>query len=440
MSRDKQHTILKKGLFVLTLLILLLPIAQKQLHFFDIAPLSGDFVPKEKVEFSLNDWFKGDYQSKKEAYINEKFGFRNLCVRLNNQIAFTFFNYAKANGVTIGKDNYLYEENYIKAYYGDDFIGEGSIVKKVTQLKEIQTALKQKNIDLIVALAPGKGSFYPEFIPDRPPIQQEKNTNYTTYAKSLQEQQVNFIDLKKWFLQMKDTSSYPLYPKCGIHWSKYGEVLVLDSLLKHIGNLRGIQTPQIAIKKIEIPDTIRGTDDDIEQGMNLLFNIPDFKMAYPVISKIADSNTTCPRMLTIADSYFWGIYGEGFVKSYFNNGQFWYYNEQVYSQNSEEPTAVEELDFIKEIEKHDVILLLSTDANLSRFPYGIADRLYDVYVKGNKNALSKKEQRIRYFIKFIKESSELMQQMKKQAKQNKQSLEKEIRANASYYFWKENNK
>jgi hypothetical protein len=34
-----------------------------------------------------------------------------------NQFAFHLFNKAKANGVIIGKENYLYEEKYINFYY-----------------------------------------------------------------------------------------------------------------------------------------------------------------------------------------------------------------------------------------------------------------------------------------------------------------------------------
>jgi len=87
-----------------------------------------------------------------------------------------------------------------------------------------------------------------------------------------------------------------------------------------------------------------------------------------------------------------------------------------------------------------VVMLLATDANLYKFAFGVIDRFYEVFVKGDVNSISKKEKRVQHYIQYIKASEELMQLMKKQAKQNKQSLEKEIRANAAYYFWKENNK
>ena len=60
----------------------------------------------------------------------------------------------------VGKDNYLYEESYIKAYLGDDFIGEKKIFNTAQKLKAVQDTLKSNHIDLIVVLAPGKGTFF----------------------------------------------------------------------------------------------------------------------------------------------------------------------------------------------------------------------------------------------------------------------------------------
>ncbi|MBI4645358.1 MAG: hypothetical protein HY738_01900 [Bacteroidia bacterium] len=69
----------------------------------ELKPLKGDISLTEDTIFSLRGWFSGKYQEKKEKYLNESFGFRSTMVRLNNQIAFSFFNKAKANGVIIGR-------------------------------------------------------------------------------------------------------------------------------------------------------------------------------------------------------------------------------------------------------------------------------------------------------------------------------------------------
>jgi hypothetical protein len=76
---------------------------------------------------------------------------------------------------------------------------------------------------VLVILAPGKASYFPEFIPDEMATITKLNTNYEGYKAELKESTVPFIDAHQWFRNMKDTSRYPLFPKCGIHWSKYGE-------------------------------------------------------------------------------------------------------------------------------------------------------------------------------------------------------------------------
>ena len=84
--------------------------------------LKGDVKSPNNVEFNLDNWIEGTYQQKKEEHLNEVFGFRSVFVRLNNQIVYSLFSKAKANGVIVGKENYLYEVDYINAYTGNDYI------------------------------------------------------------------------------------------------------------------------------------------------------------------------------------------------------------------------------------------------------------------------------------------------------------------------------
>ena len=103
--------ILKKTLFVSIICLLFLPIIQQQVKLIKLVPLSGYFTPIEQSSFSLETWFEGEYQTNKQDYLNDKIGFRPLFIRLYNQVYYTFFNLARANGVIIGKENYLYEAN-----------------------------------------------------------------------------------------------------------------------------------------------------------------------------------------------------------------------------------------------------------------------------------------------------------------------------------------
>ncbi len=105
-------------LFVLIGVLSLLPLIQQLTGFIKVKPLFGAITEGQKPIFDFNRWMEGDYQKEMEAYLNEKFGFRNYFIRLNNQVAYSLYHKAKANGVIIGKENYLYELSYINAYYG----------------------------------------------------------------------------------------------------------------------------------------------------------------------------------------------------------------------------------------------------------------------------------------------------------------------------------
>src|SRR5688572_27194692 len=158
--RAKSENI-KLGLAIFVLLTLFLPLAQSRMGLVEVKPLSGAVVYPEKHPFTLSGWFDGSYQKNKEEYVNDMFGFRNLCVRVNNQIAFSLFGEVKANEVVIGKEGYLFEEQYIKSYLGEDFIGDSKVKKKMASLKYISDTLAKLNKQLMLVFSVGKASFYP---------------------------------------------------------------------------------------------------------------------------------------------------------------------------------------------------------------------------------------------------------------------------------------
>lgn len=200
-------------------------------------------------------------------------------------------------------------------------------------------------------------------------------------------QGIKFLDLRKWFLQMKDTSKYPLFPKTGIHWSKYGEIIAADSIVRFIESEMKREMPKIVIDSIVLSDTTKYADDDIEQAMNLLINIKDLPMAYPKHHIEADHIDSMQKVLTIADSYYWEMFNWGMSKLVFNKGQFWYYFKKIYPASFDSLQTVNDVDIIAELQKNDVIIILITDANMFDFAFGFVDKVYDLLFN-DKRALS----------------------------------------------------
>lgn len=368
---------MKQALFAIVIGLLFLPMLQHKFEFAFIKPLDGAVTKQEFEKITFGSWLSGEFQNKTDLYLKDHFGFRDDVIRLNNQLKFSLFKLAKANGVIVGKDNYLYELDYIRAYRGLDYLGSDSIKAKIHKLALIKDKLKAKEKQIIVILAPGKASFFPEFIPDR--FDHSDSTNYKTYVKFLSQYNINTIDFNIWFRRMKSKSKYPLYPKCGIHWSKYGEFLAADSILNYLERHTNRQFPELVLDSIIVNEENSKEDYDIGAGMNLYLPIETYPMAYPQYHFEKDTILNSPKVLVVSDSYYWGMFNNMMSHYAFNGGQFWYYNNEIYPDHYYSPTRVADIDIVKEVESNDVILLVVTDANLHSFAFGFIERLHEAY-------------------------------------------------------------
>jgi hypothetical protein len=131
----------KRVLISALFLMLCIPMLQHVFNYFEIKPLGGYQQEVASPEFGMHNWFEGEFQAKADAYLNAHFGFRSTLVRAYNQFYFYVFNYSQTQGIVIGKDNHLFEENYINAHLGRDYLGEEVIDQKVQKLSYIRDVL-----------------------------------------------------------------------------------------------------------------------------------------------------------------------------------------------------------------------------------------------------------------------------------------------------------
>jgi len=428
----------KYGLWLCFWLMLALPTMQGNWSPFELKSLHGSFKKIKEKSLSLEGWFDGSYQKNKEQYSKDNIGFRPFFIRLKNQIEFSIFDKINANGVVIGKDDYLFIDGYINTHLGLDFLGEEYIQNKVDKLKKIADTLKTKNIDLIVIFPPGKGSFYPEFIPEKYNQSKKTISNYDYYSEALKKDRLNYIDFNQWFRLMKDSSNYLLYPKNGIHWSNYGAFLAADSIIHFIEKLRNIELPELVLNDIEITNKPRNSDRDIEDALNLFIDLPKVTMAYPIFDIALDTSMQKTKVLTIADSFYWILYNWKISEKVFDEGEFWYYNKKIYGSNYKGDGSLEQINYISEIEKNKVILLICTDRNLNKFAFGFIDRLYIDYFGESKEVISLKEVQVRKYIKNIKNSPNWLAKITEKAKKDGVPVEEAIRKNAEYVYLMKN--
>ncbi|MEM9824156.1 MAG: hypothetical protein AAF985_23930 [Bacteroidota bacterium] len=394
--------------------------------------LKGDIQPTAQPTYSWQTWWKGTFQKQSERHLNEAFGFRNHLVRLNNQLAYELDRKAKANGVVVGKKGYLYEREYIMAHLGQNWVGEEYIHEKAFKLKKIKDTLQQLNVNLLVVLAPGKGSFFPEYIPD---AYYEKDTSSQTnlklYRALFQDFAIPYLDFNEWFIQLKDTSRYPLYGQGGIHWSRYAEFLVIDSLVNYLEELQGIKMPRFHLDSIRVSAKNRHRDNDIGEGMNLLFDLPTYPMAYPYYHLEKDSLSRQPNVLVVGDSYYFGLHQMGLSRKIFNNSKYWYYHRNIYPAYGPEPKLVKKVNVREELEKQESIILMTTDATLPVFAFGFIEQVYASYF-----VIPPKERTyqdwVRHYEHQILKSAKWVRQIEAKAKKWKKTVPEMVRIDAQY--------
>jgi len=370
----------KKGLFVLLIGLLFLPLIQANLKLINIRPLDGSFVTGSDTALTVADWFNDSYQSKKTSYFNDNFGFRNFLVRLRNQLDYSFFNKANADDIVIGKKNYLFWLRQIKAYYGQDFIGADSIEQRMEMLKYVQDTLAKLHKTIVMVLAPGKAIFYPEYIPDkyRTAI---GHTNYEYYRNYADKLGINCIDLTAYLLGQRKSSKDSLFPQYGVHLSVDGNVYAGYVVMTIIGALRHINLTKLIWKYGENVDE-EDKDLDAEKSMNLLFDLKKNKTlnVRPIV-KDDKKPVVFPTVLIIGDSYARLMFTKsGLALAVSNMSHLWLYGKNFYAYG-DIISLKKSYSFGKKYAKrmvlgHDVTVIMATDVNYPDFGFGIIEELY----------------------------------------------------------------
>ena len=420
-------------IILLFLILLALAASPLQMCFplFKELPLKGFFIqspPPSLKYFTWRRWFSSDFQDQFSTRLNDNAGLRNSLIRLGNQYDYSLFGLTHAKGFVQGKSRYLFEEDYIHEYNGDYFIGTAVIDKKLARLKNVCDSLKAHHIPLLLVFEPGKASFYPEYIPRR--FHPEKNSpiNYGYFVQRSRELGLPFTDLNSYFLKMKDTSRYPLFPRYGMHWSLYGVTYAVDTMIRLVESATGKKLPGFTISRLTASSTPRGTDNDIGELLNLACPLAPTPGAYPTIV-FGQEQLKSLAALVIADSYYINIV-EDYGSKIFKTQDYWYYNKKLYPyQNNNPPQYVDKNNLRDKLLKFDVVLLMVSEINLHCGFWNFADESYLAFHPETKDPLL-------YGIENeIRNDREWFQFVSKRTLLEQMTLEKTIRANAEYMFY-----
>lgn len=367
--------------FVLLLGLLLSPLA---FQYFDdpiVKPLKGWQASTKPIKLTTQNWLDGSWQNNRENFAKEHLKLRHLLIRFNNQLKFSLFKKLNSRNVVMGKNNCFYEERYIKAYKGMDFLGEEKVAENVQKMQRLTDSLRSHGTQFLVVLVAGKGSFFPECFPPKYDGIPKGPNNYETYAKYLAQSTIPYLDINRYFLEMKDTSRYNLFTKAGVHWSIYGAYKAVDTLLTTIENLLQKDLPDYHYSPLQVTTKAKDTDNDIFEALNLLWTKVHETYAYKkmVLEKEKEGKYR-PKVWVIADSFFWTLYSRKIPDNFFDpSALFMYYFNDIW-QTDRQHYKRPSIKFTKKmLEQQDLIILFATETNIKLNGWKMVDTFLKVY-------------------------------------------------------------
>lgn len=420
---------LKTAIFMLLMLLLLIPVIQQKTGLLSVKNLRGQSDPAVYPKFSLKTWFTDEFQVQFNQATEENVGFRPLLIRMKNQLEYSIYNKANASGVVSGKHRYLFESDYIRSYTGRDYLGEYYWEQKFNRMKLVRDTLSKLGIKLAIVLEPGKATCQPENIPSRFNRFRSDRTNYQAIIRESAIKGIPVLDLNRYFHEKAGSAPYPLFPKGGIHWSAGGMVLAADTLLSFIDKTLLLPVPDLVIDRVEMSDSLRDTDGDLVEIMNLLREPGHPKMGYPVFHLADPDSVRKPSVLVISDSYYFNILNAKIPARAFANEAFWYYNKTVYPETWSSLKYTDPVEVPKRVESMDLVLIMVTERFYHRFDWDFTDDLYHHYFPS-----AAKEYRYD-FMRSIIGSYIWFDDIQQKSDYSGVPMEDKLAGNADYLFW-----
>lgn len=365
-------------LFALLMVFLFVPIIQEWTDFIPVRPLKGVIMETPKPELTFDNYKSNIYQTQIEKYASEHFGLREPVIRIYNQYVWSAYNKTYCHFIVPGKQGYLYYALAVKEHFGTELLhhyksNEAAMKDVDTELRmmnKVRHVLKDYGIEFLAFIAPDKPEVYPEYLPRR-------DADTTTvhideyFSHRMTETGFPFINMTDWFVQMRDTASFPLFPRTDSHW-RYASIYGFDSLFRFINTLDGeakFPTLHIGPPIVYESDKLEGD----EETLNLIFRIHGDKTQYKSnITVEPDSTHRKPKVLFVGDSFIYSMAEFMPIREIMEDREIWFYNNTAYEGFDNKTESVKDIDRLSHILNADYVVFYSAGHQWWEATYGFA--------------------------------------------------------------------
>ena len=197
-----------------------------------------------------------------ERAFGDRFGARNLLLRLHHLALVYAFKVSPARDVLIGRDGWLYflgedGRSLDQNYRGVSPVSDGALMAIVAELERRRQFLAAHDIAFVVAIVPDKFTIYPEHLPSwiahgAAPTPLDRLTAMLAAAGS-----VRLVDLRAPLLAAK--AHERVYYQTDSHWNMLGARVGYDAIMREVRDaLPHGRLPSIA--PANLPPYVAGAD------------------------------------------------------------------------------------------------------------------------------------------------------------------------------------
>lgn len=271
--------------------------------------LFGVLLASKKTPLSPSSLVDGSFQGFTDRWITENMGFRGYFIRLDNQLNYWFFKEVStkySTKIALCKNDQLFEKAYIDSFNRLDLVDTAKLEKRVENIRHLQNLLKKRNIHFLFIITPSKAAIFPEHIPDGYIMRSRigLTSNYENILPLLKKHGINYLDGHSFFVDLKNKSSYDLYPNTGIHWNFYSSYLFTSEMIRKLKMNSGLNLPEIACEKITMQSFPVSPDDDMLKLSNLMYPKRLYKeYPYPTTSVNSGDGYFLPSILFEGGSF-----------------------------------------------------------------------------------------------------------------------------------------
>lgn len=266
--------------------------------------LSGVSAPKP-APFTWADFLSGQTQLAVSTNLGRSMFPFPESVRAKNQLLFSLFRASGAQNIVIGREDQLYERNYVDAFCALGAADQVGIDIWAKHVKAIEDSIEARGASFVYLISPSKAARLSEYLPTSlvcPARERPDLDKLAIYRAALDAWGVAYVDGARLMSEKKQDFGIDLFPRGGTHWNLLGAaVTAREAIRKMDVESKGAPTGQFEFDWSQAEEA-KGADRDLMDLLNLMWP----QVRYPTAIVTGREKRACartPKIVSMGSSF-----------------------------------------------------------------------------------------------------------------------------------------